>query len=228
MSWQSFRLVCAYTVPVLIVVAVTAWRPTRGVMAGAAVAVVAVTCQALLLNAHIGAQRSARLDPLTGLPGRAFLVDRMRRALAGSAEGSLVFVDLDCFKAVNDTYGHVTGDQVLIETARRLCELAPESAVVARYGGDEFAVFFPTGPAVLDAVARRIEATLQRPISLADTAAASHITISASVGWARARSVGASVDEMLAAADRVMYQAKRAATGMRTAVPNGEAALPLP
>lgn len=207
MSRQSFQLACVYAVPALIVVAVTAWRPAQGVLASTAVAVLAVTCQALLLNSHLGTRRSAGLDPLTGLPGRAYLVDRMRRALTGSAKGSLVFVDLDRFKAVNDTYGHATGDRVLVESAWRLRQLVPEGAVVARYGGDEFAVFLPTEPAVPDVFVRRIEATLQRPISLAETAAGPQVSISASVGCAR--SVGASADEMLAAADQAMYQAKR-------------------
>ena len=154
-----------------------------------------------------GAPRSAhaaRLDPLTGLPGRAFLVDRMRRALASPAGVGLVFVDLDRFKAVNDTYGHVTGDLVLVETARRLRQLVPAGAVVARYGGDEFAVLVPVGSGEITDVAHRIQVSLPHP---------------ASVGTAQSR--GGSIDDMLAAADREMYRAKRV-TGIWTSVPNGE------
>jgi diguanylate cyclase (GGDEF)-like protein len=225
MSWQSFWLAAAYAVPVVTVIGMLTWWSSGGVLAFALMAVLVMACQVLLFRVHLRTERSARLDPLTGLPGRAFVVDRMRRALAGPTEVGLVFVDLDRFKAVNDTYGHVTGDRVLIETARRLCQLVPAGSVVARYGGDEFAILVPAGPTPVGTVARHIEGALSEPVRL-DVPSAVGVVISASVGTAR--SVGGSVDEMLAAADQVMYQAKRRSTDMRTAVPNGETRRMLP
>jgi diguanylate cyclase (GGDEF)-like protein len=211
MSWKLLRLAGAYGVPALTAVALVTWWPASGPWGVVASAALVGVWQGLLLRAHLRAERSARLDPLTGLPGRALLVDRMRRALAGPIEVGLAFVDLDRFKAVNDTYGHATGDRVLIETAHRLRQLAPAGAVVARYGGDEFAVLVPTGTSEIDTVARRIVGALPHP---------------ASVGTAQ--STGGSVDDMLAAADQAMYRAKRTATGIWTPVPNSETPLVLP
>ncbi|HXU98529.1 MAG TPA: GGDEF domain-containing protein [Jiangellaceae bacterium] len=204
MSWHPFRLAAAYAVPVpLVIAAVTGW-PAGSPTAVALMTTLLIACQVWLFQAHLRSAHAARLDPLTGLPGRAFLVDRMRRALASPAGVGLVFVDLDRFKAVNDTYGHVTGDLVLVETARRLRQLVPAGAVVARYGGDEFAVMVPVGSGEITDLAHRIQFSLPHP---------------ASVGTAQSR--GGSIDDMLAAADREMYRAKRV-TGIWTAVPNGE------
>jgi diguanylate cyclase (GGDEF)-like protein len=224
-SWQSFGLAAAYAVPVVTVIAALTWWPGSGALAVGLMAALVMACQVLLFWVHLRTERSAWLDPLTGLPGRSFVVDRMRRALAGPAEVGLVFVDLDRFKAVNDTFGHVTGDRVLIETARRLCRLVPAGSVVARYGGDEFAVLVQAGPAQANAIAGRVETALRGPVGVDDGSGAV-VTLSASVGTATA--VGGSVDELLATADQAMYQAKRATTGIRTAVPNAETAHLLP
>jgi diguanylate cyclase (GGDEF)-like protein len=222
MSWQSFRLAAAYVAPVVIVVAVWTWPV--GIRSAIAVTTALVGWQVLLLRSHLRTARCARRDLLTGLPDRTVLLERMRRALDGPAEVGLVFVDLDRFKAINDTYGHVTGDRVLVETARRLCQMVPARSVVARYGGDEFAILVPPGPTPVGTIARRIEAALSEPVWL--DAASTVVVISASVGTAT--SVRGSVDEILAAADQVMYQAKRRSTDMRTSVPNGETQLVLP
>jgi diguanylate cyclase (GGDEF)-like protein len=223
-SWQSFRLAAAYAVPVVTVIGVLTWWPGGGALAVALMAAFVVACQVLLFRVHLRTERSARFDPLTGLPGRAVLVDRMRRALAGRTEVGLVFVDLDRFKDVNDTYGHATGDLVLIETACRLYGLAPANAVVARYGGDEFAIVVPSGPTSTGMIAQRIAAALAEPVRLDIDGPA--VVISASVGTAR--SVGGSVDDVLTAADQAMYRAKRRLPDMRTAVPNGETRLAVP
>lgn len=223
MSWHSFRLAPVYAVPVVAVAGLlTQWPAGLSVTDSAFVALV-VVCQVGLFRAHRIADRSARFDPLTGLPGRADFVDRMRRALGGRAEVGLVFVDVDHFKAINDTYGHAAGDKVLIETGCRLRGSAPVGAVVARLGGDEFAVLIPAGPTSVDAMAGRVEAALHRPVRLTDADDAPRVAISASVGTAV--SVGGSVGELLAAADRAMYRAKRMLPDIRTIVPNDETRL---
>ena len=226
MPWHSFRLAPIYAVPVVTVAGVLTRWPAGLPVAESAIAALVVVCQVVLFRAHRIADRSARLDPLTGLPGRADFVDRMGRALDGRAEVGLVFVDLDHFKAVNDTYGHGAGDRVLVETGCRLRGSAPVGAVVARLGGDEFAVLVPAGPTSVEAVAGRVEAALHRPVRLTDADDAPTVAISASVGTAV--SVGGSVGDLLAAADRAMYRAKRTLTDMRTAVPNGETRIALP
>jgi diguanylate cyclase (GGDEF)-like protein len=215
----------AYAIPAVILgwVAMAGFGPDPVTMVVLAALVAA--CQALLLRAHLDSERSARLDTLTGLPGRAFLVERLRRALARRAVVGLVFVDLDHFKDVNDTHGHVTGDQVLIEVARRLCQLAPAGGLVSRYGGDEFAVLVPAGPASVASVALCIEARLREPVRLGDSDGPM-IGLSASVGTTVA--AGGSVDEVLVAADQAMYQAKWSMTGIRTPVPNAETPSGLP
>lgn len=208
--WPTARMAAGYAIPVGVVLAELAWWPASGIAILAGTGALVAACQALLLRAHVRAAWSARFDPLTGLPGRAVLLDRLRRALTGPAEVGLVFVDLDGFKQVNDTYGHVTGDRVLVEVAGRLRRLAGASVVVARYGGDEFAILVPPGSAAIEAVAERIDHTIRRPVPVAGETGQARIELTASIGVAR--SVGGPVDEMLAAADQAMYAAKRRPT----------------
>ena len=149
-----------------------------------------------------GLSELASRDGLTGLWNRRRLEHELGRVLAGPGAGVLLFVDLDAFKAVNDTLGHDAGDELLRRAARALESSVRRSDVVARVGGDEFAVLLP---AMTDrearAVADKISAAVRSvwPPGLAG---------GASVGVARAEgsSTPASV---LAAADRAMYSLKR-------------------
>ncbi|HWI43802.1 MAG TPA: EAL domain-containing protein [Nocardioides sp.] len=150
----------------------------------------------------------ARHDPLTDLPNRGILEDRLKQALVRThrhgTEVALLFIDLDGFKPVNDRFGHAAGDAVLVELAHRLRACVRESDTVARLGGDEFAVLFE------DVDAQAIEAASQRVLdAVAEGAdvAGQRLPLSASAGIA----FGSSSDDaqrLLVKADMAMYEAK--------------------
>jgi diguanylate cyclase (GGDEF)-like protein len=147
-------------------------------------------------------------DPLTGLPNRVLLADRLAAALARSERGgsrvAVMFIDLDHFKEVNDTYGHRAGDQLLREVVARVRPLLRAEDTLARFAGDEFvAVAEVAGEADVIGTARRINAALAAPFRL-DVA---EVRISGSIGVALAEP-GATADRLLIDADAAMYQAK--------------------
>jgi len=156
-------------------------------------------------------------DPVTDLANRALFRDRVEHALSrrGDASRSLamLFLDLDDFKVVNDTFGHDAGDRVLQTISTRLRSSARESDTVARLGGDEFAVLLEDidhGANISEIVARLLE-IVSAPVSVDGREA----TVECSIGIAVARStrdIGPSttVDELLRNADVAMYQAKAA------------------
>jgi diguanylate cyclase (GGDEF)-like protein/PAS domain S-box-containing protein len=152
-------------------------------------------------------------DPLTGLPNRTLFFDRLNAVLArpGSRAG-ICYLDLDGFKAINDTLGHDMGDQLLVAVAERLGSLVGESAsIAARMGGDEFVVLIEqcTGTGELVTLSGQILAQLERPFLLG----AHQIGITASIGIvARAAGTGTAVD-MLKDADTTLYWAKSEGSG---------------
>ncbi len=161
--------------------------------------------------------RRASLDTVTGLLNRTAFVDAVRRAMDAPVDAdtrvALVFLDLDGFKDVNDTWGHPTGDRLLGAVADRLSAAVGTNGWVARYGGDEFAVAYPCRREDLTALTDRIAAVFDHPLDL-DGA---HLTIAASMGW----SWGEKTDLMTLVrdADRHMYvdkRRRRAAKGQRT------------
>ncbi len=162
-------------------------------------------------NAVAGMWQMAQYDPLTGLPNRELLRDRMEQAIHSArrldhAYLGVLFVDLDRFKKVNDTYGHAAGDAVLVEAATRLRECLRESDTVARLGGDEFVVLLCNLRGTEDTaiVAERILDACARPIVVGDNV----FQISASVGVAVWPTDGQSVNELLQNADMAMYSSK--------------------
>jgi diguanylate cyclase len=149
-------------------------------------------------------------DALTGLPNRRSFLERLDEACAAGGDGvaAIMFIDLDGFKAVNDTYGHQCGDEVLVETARRISRCVRGRDLVARHAGDEFTVLL-TGPAIdraaLERIARAILLTLSRSI----TFGAKVVRLSASIGMLlRGQTASLSGEALLRAADAAMYRAK--------------------
>ncbi|MBV9100392.1 MAG: diguanylate cyclase [Candidatus Dormibacteraeota bacterium] len=153
----------------------------------------------------------ARHDALTGLPNRVYFRDRVTAALvrgSGTREHSAVmFMDLDEFKAINDTYGHATGDRVLTVVAERLRGALRPSDVAARLGGDEFAILVEHAPDAdhLDAIARRVLQALREPVSVEGLT----MSVPGTIGLAIAEGSDDSTDELLRRADVAMYAAKR-------------------
>jgi len=154
---------------------------------------------------------SHTVDPLTGLFDRAYILEKLRELVGGGREEDgrcvVLFVDVDGFKQVNDSYGHLVGDRVLAEVARRLASTVRSRDHIARFGGDEFLVLLErvSDPGVIEPVVRRIQAAFERPISLPQ----GEVTLSVSVGAARAGEAAHSAEALIDAADRAMYAAKR-------------------
>jgi len=147
-------------------------------------------------------------DPLTDLPNRYLLADRLSVALARGARSAvpvaLLFIDLDGFKRINDTFGHEAGDALLAEVARRLKDMARAADTVARLGGDEFVILLDDIPQIgALAVSERMHAALVAPYRLGGH----EVQIGASIGIALS-APGMTAEELLAAADRSMYLVK--------------------
>jgi len=154
----------------------------------------------------------ARHDALTGLANRRHLQDRLEAQIAHARRRNsvvaLMYLDLDGFKEVNDTFGHDSGDELLIDVARRLRGALRDDDVVARLGGDEFVVSLPDLHAVADVdfVATKLIDVLSAPYALE----AGEARISGSIGVAMFPRDGDSPKALLVAADRALYRAKTA------------------
>jgi diguanylate cyclase (GGDEF)-like protein/PAS domain S-box-containing protein len=161
-------------------------------------------------------QHDALHDALTGLPNRVLFLDRLEHAMRrdsrhGAAESTAVlFLDLDRFKIVNDSLGHLVGDHLLVEVARRLEGALRPGDTVARLGGDEFTVLLEdlTDHAEAEMVADRMLATLTAPFNVEER----ELYLSASIGIAMAPA-GAQPGEVIRDADAAMYRAKAEGKG---------------
>lgn len=150
-------------------------------------------------------------DPLTGLPNRVCFVERLnhtadRAKRHRGSQFAVVFIDLDNFKAVNDSHGHLTGDELLIEVARRLSGCVRGSDTLARLGGDEFAVLVEDLTEVSDVavVAGRLQGAMTPPVTLGDV----ELFTSASMGIAVDTGTSESPQHLLRSADLALYRAK--------------------
>ncbi|MEN3358072.1 MAG: hypothetical protein V7637_2054 [Mycobacteriales bacterium] len=158
-------------------------------------------------------RQQALHDSLTGLANRVLLADRTERAVDQRRDGSvtLLLIDLDRFKEVNDTLGHHAGDVLLREVAARLVRAVREGDTVARLGGDEFAVLMPGGAATeSQAVAERVLALVREPVQIDGLS----VEVSASVGVAVHPLDSGDAAELLQHADIAMYAAKRGQAGV--------------
>lgn len=157
-------------------------------------------------------ERQSLCDALTGLPNRLMLGERLAaaigRARIDAREVAVAFIDLDGFKKINDNYGHMAGDALLVTMAQRLRGALRQSDVLARYGGDEFVAILSEvdDGAMLAALIERLIAAAHAPASIAGR----EVTVSASVGVARYPRDGKTPAQVIERADAAMYAAKRA------------------
>jgi diguanylate cyclase (GGDEF)-like protein len=153
--------------------------------------------------------RLSRHDPLTGLANRTLFDERLALGLQGDRRHkdlALALIDLDNFKDVNDSMGHLAGDQLLQQFAKRLAGLVRQGDTVARFGGDEFAIIQP-GPIAPEGgteIARRIDEALRSPFDIHGT----KVTLAVSIGIAIAPRHGTSPEELIRNADLALYRAK--------------------
>ncbi len=157
-------------------------------------------------------QHQALHDPLTGLPNRALFMEHLEHALARARRKatpvSVLYLDLDGFKTVNDTLGHEAGDEVLVDVAERLRQALREADMVARLGGDEFGIVLEEELQGATVTAQRIVRQFERPWSLSS----GYMSVSVSIGVA-ARADDEGLDELLRQADTAMYAAKASGKG---------------
>ena len=156
-------------------------------------------------------EKLAHYDQLTEIPNRYLLFDRIKHLISRSrreqASFALLYIDLDNFKAFNDTRGHAYGDQVLVEVVNRIKQTIRDSDTIARIGGDEFVI-------LLEKVSNKDEIinivnTITKPSNKTLTINGEELTISCSIGTAIYPDDGDTADALLAVADKAMYQCKR-------------------
>ncbi|HET9519277.1 MAG TPA: EAL domain-containing protein [Actinoplanes sp.] len=170
--------------------------------------------------AQLRAEHQSRHDPLTGLPNRRMISDEIERLLGtvgpgGSEQVWVFFLDLDNFKFVNDSWGHDTGDQLVIEIAARLRHAAAGAAMLARVGGDEFLLTGVGDRAGADRMTEAIISCFTDPVPVRDT----EVVISASIGVAHAAGGDAPAviaEALMRDADTAMYRSKDEGPGRST------------
>ncbi|MFC0385106.1 putative bifunctional diguanylate cyclase/phosphodiesterase [Muricoccus vinaceus] len=156
--------------------------------------------------------RMALVDPLTGLANRAAFDRRLEESCAGTGSAALLMFDIDRFKGINDLFGHPGGDRALCEVARRLRAVARAGDMVARFGGDEFAILCGEGASVdaALAIAGRVHAALADTFQIDGQV----VPLRTSIGVAVAPRHASGAEELVAASDAALYAAKRAGRGI--------------
>jgi diguanylate cyclase (GGDEF)-like protein len=180
-------------------------------MAGSAVCIVRMVLEQEALRREMVQQ--ARTDPLTGLLNRRAFLEEMHRQIArldrASEAGTLMFVDVDALKAVNDRLGHATGDQVLVRLADLLRKLVRPFDLITRLGGDEFAVWL-SGADHMTAAERADHLCITAPGELQAVLPEAFSKLGVSVGIATRRAGSEeSVEDLTKRADMAMYEVKR-------------------
>ena len=227
-SWRRMALLGpAVTAPFVLVVLVggesPAYRLTIGI-GGGLMMLLLLARAATAVRAQAAAQRhsehQAMHDPLTGLPNRRSMSAHIERLLIETPPMDerrvwVYLLDLDGFKWVNDSWGHDTGDQLVIEVARRLRSAVPHSVRVARTGGDEFLLAYVGEKPGALRVVDEIRSCFTRPLAVHDT----EVVISASIGIAHAAADGdpaVTAEALMRDADTAMYRAKSEGPGRST------------
>ncbi|MDU0954604.1 MAG: GGDEF domain-containing protein, partial [Bradyrhizobium sp.] len=163
-----------------------------------------------VMRAKTESDERALRDPLTGLSNRAGLIEALQRKLAGKADAdqrfAVLYLDLDGFKPVNDTFGHAAGDELLKIVGRTLRQVVSPADLIARIGGDEFVVLV-SDPSIDHALAlgERIIEMITAPVVLPGGA---RVHIGMSIGIAAAPEHGSDAEALLFAADAALYDAK--------------------
>lgn len=186
-------------------ISLSAWREADSVSVGVIVRDVTVRRQ------HEDRLfRLAALDALTGLPNRAAWRDRLAQVLAAQHPATVLLLDLDGFKEVNDTLGHPAGDHVLIEVAKRLRNICGRAVLLARLGGDEFVVLMNgNDPFAASELAKAVVAAISRPFEFLGKP----VEVGVSIGISLSPQHSGLPDELLGAADLALYRAKAAGKG---------------
>lgn len=170
------------------------------------------------LKNHKHMWKLANYDALTNIPNRMLLTDRLNQALAVSERseqyGALIFLDIDNFKALNDSRGHDTGDKLLIEVAKRLQDCIRDIDTVARFGGDEFVVIlselgngYAEAADAASMVAEKIRTTLENPYNFQEYEYRTTVSMGVSIFFGNQQSIS----DLLKSADTAMYKTKMAA-----------------
>ncbi len=162
-----------------------------------------------------GLTNTVQRDGLTNTPNRALMIDRMEHAIDMAQRGDMrlavLFLDLDQFKKINDTHGHVIGDEVLKLVARRLEASVRASDTVSRFGGDEFVVLLTEISQASDAAL--VAVTMLAEIATPSQVASGTVHLSASIGIAMYPYDGTDAATLISRADQAMYRAKRQGGG---------------
>jgi diguanylate cyclase (GGDEF)-like protein len=168
-----------------------------------------------LKSIQLQLEHQATHDPLTGLPNRPLFQELGEQALARSdrygTTVAVLFLDLDRFKPVNDSFGHTAGDELLVHIAGRLRGSVRRGDVVARFGGDEFVVLceHPAGQSEMVELARRLIDAMSEPVEISGVSA----SVGASVGIAIGGGGRVTIDTLIRDADAALYQAKEDGRG---------------
>ncbi len=171
--------------------------------------------EASLIQKQMALEQLAHYDAVTGLPNRVLFDDRMEQAAAQSRRSgrplAVMFLDLDNFKQVNDTYGHAFGDALLARVAKRLGNSMRECDTLARWGGDEFAVMIPEFEAAteLESMAKRLLAVMRHPFALEGKEITASVTIGIDVSTTGLAVAG----DLVKNADMALYRAKAVRSG---------------
>lgn len=159
--------------------------------------------------------RSSQRDPLTGTPNRIVMLDRLNKAMANAHRRgthiALLFLDIDKFKSINDSKGHLVGDEAVQSVARRLKSVVRDADTVSRHGGDEFLILLSDVGQASDAaiIAEKILAVVAEPIFIQGH----ELNMSVSIGISIYPENGEEVEELIQHADEAMYLSKRSKFG---------------